>query len=161
MGNGLEVDLETTVADIMRTGAMAGGLLGGIGKMIGGLSRGIGGDGYGGMMLKSFGVSMDGSNAAKITRGTGIDLLTTNSGMDLSTAGFIGNEDGEAIKNKAITDAKDDANQQAIKALEETQEIGMSNIDEHIVQIYTLLDEVVSGSRVLHVATTNSGDNFP
>lgn len=161
MGNGTEIDLETTVADIMRTGAMAGGLLGGIGKMIGGLARGVGGDGYGGMLLKSFGVNMSGGEAAKLTRGSGSALLTTTSGMDVSMAGFIGNEDSEAIKNKAITDAKDEANQQAIEALEEVQEIGMSNIDEHIVQIYTLLDEVVSGSRVLHVVTTNSGDSSP
>jgi hypothetical protein len=71
--------------------------------------------------------------------------------MDTSFSGYVGNEDGDAVKDKMITDAKDDANQQAIEALEEAQEIGMSNIDEHIVQIYTLLSEFASGSRNLHV----------
>lgn len=160
-GNGMEIDLETTVADIMRTGAMAGGLLGGIGKMISGIAKGSGGGFSGSGMLKAFGINTNDNNTVKVTRGTGSSLLTTDSGMDVSLAGFMGNEDSEVIKNKAITDAKDDANKQAIEALEETQEIGMSNIDEHIVQIYTLLDEVVSGSRVLHVMTTNSGDNSP
>ena len=151
MGNGTEIDLETTVADIMRTGAMAGGLLGGIGKMIGGLTKGSGGGFSGSGMLKAFGISLDAGNTAQVQRGSGAGLLTTDSGMDVSLSGFIGNEDGDAVKNKMLTDAKDDANQQAIQALEEAQEIGLSNVDEHVVQIYRLLEEVVNGSRNLHV----------
>ena len=151
MGNGVEVDLETTVADLMRTGAMAGGLLGGIGKMIGGIAKGSGGGFSGSGMLKAFGVNLDSGSAEAVVRGSGTGLLTTESGMDTSYSGFIGNEDGDVIKNKAITDAKDEANQQAIQALEEAQEIGMANIDEHIVQIYTILNDFALGSRVLHV----------
>lgn len=151
MGNGVEIDLETTVADLMRTGAMAGGLLGGIGKMIGGLARGSGGGFSGSGMLKAFGVDLNSGSAEAVVRGSGTGLLTTESGMDTSYSGFIGNEDGEVIKNKAITDAKDEANQQAIQALEEAQEIGMANIDEHVVQIYTILNDFALGSRVLHV----------
>lgn len=151
MGNGVEIDLETTVADIMRTGAMAGGLLGGIGKMIGGIAKGSGGGFSGSGMLKAFGVSLDAANTAVVTRGSGDGLLTTSSGMDTSFSTYIGNEDGNAVKDKMLTDAKDDANQQAVQALEEAQEIGMSNIDEHIVQIFNLLNDVVLGSRNLHV----------
>jgi hypothetical protein len=151
MGNGVEIDLETTVADLMRTGAMAGGLLGGIGKMIGGLTRGSGGGFSGSGMLKAFGVDLNSGSAEAVVRGSGTGLLTTESGMDTSYSGFIGNEDGEVIKNKAITDAKDEANQQAIQALEEAQEIGMANIDEHVVQIYTILNDFALGSRVLHI----------
>lgn len=151
MGNGVEVDLEATVSDLMRTGAMAGGLLSGIGKMIGGIAKGSGGGFSGSGMLKAFGVSLDSGSAEAVTRGTGTGLLTTESGMDTSYSGFIGNEDGEVVKNKAITDAKDEANQQAIQALEEAQEIGMANIDEHVVQIYTILNDFALGSRVLHV----------
>ena len=44
----------------------------------------------------------------------------------------------------------------ALNALEEAQEIGMSNIDEHIVQIYNLLNDVVLGSRNLHVTFGNT-----
>lgn len=151
MGNGVEIDLETTVADLMRTGAMAGGLLGGIGKMIGGIAKGSGGGFSGSGMLKAFGVDLNSGSAEAVVRGSGTGLLTTESGMDTSYSGFIGNEDGEVIKNKAITDAKDEANQQAIQALEEAQEIGMANIDEHVVQIYTILNDFALGSRVLHV----------
>ena len=159
MGTGTEIDLETTVADIMRTGAMAGGLLGGIGKMIGGLTRGSGGGFSGSGMLKAFGVDLNSGAASAVTRGTGTGLITTNSGMDTSYSGFIGNEDGSAVKDKMITDAKDEANQQAIEALEEAQEIGLSNVDEHVVQIYTLLSEFASGSRNLHVTFSGSGSD--
>lgn len=157
MGNGVEIDLETTVADIMRTGAMAGGLLGGIGKMILGLGSGGGFSGSG--MLKAFGVDTSKSTASTLQRGDGAQLLTTNSGMDLSLSGFVGNEDGEAVKNKMLTDAKDDANQQAIQALEEAQEIGLSNVDEHVVQIYNLLHEFASGARNLHVTFSGAEGN--
>lgn len=159
MGNGVEIDLETTVADIMRTGAMAGGLLGGIGKMIGGLAKGAGGGFSGSGMLKAFGVNLDSSNATVVTRGSGDGLLTTASGMDTSLSTYIGNEDGNAVKDKMLTDEKDAANQQAIQALEEAQEIGMANIDEHVVQIYTLLNDVVLGSRSLHVTFGNTMGN--
>lgn len=159
MGNGTEIDLETTVADLMRTGAMAGGLLGGIGKMIGGISRGSGGGFSGSGMLKAFGINTDASSAEAVTRGTGDGLLTTDSGMDTSYSGFIGNEDSDVIQNKAITDAKDEANQQAIQALEEAQEIGLSNVDEHVVQIYTLLNEFATGSKNLHVIFGDAGGN--
>lgn len=151
MGNGVEIDLETTVADIMRTGAMAGGLLGGIGKMIGGIAKGSGGGFSGSGMLKAFGVNLDSSSASTLVRGDGTGLAITSSGMDTSYSGYIGNEDGNAVKDKMLTDAKDEANQQAIQALEEAQEIGLANVDEHVVQIYRILEDVITGSRNLHV----------
>lgn len=149
MGNGTEIDLETTVADIMRTGAMAGGLLGGIGKMILGLGSGGGVSGSG--MLKAFGVNLDSGTASTVVRGNGANLAVTSSGMDTSYSGYVGNEDGNAVKDKMLTDAKDEANQQAIQALEEAQEIGLANVDEHVVQIYRILEDLVNGSRNLHV----------
>jgi hypothetical protein len=151
MGNGVEIDLETTIADIMRTGAMAGGLLGGIGKMIGGIAKGSGGGFSGSGMLKAFGVNLDSSSAATLVRGDGAGLAVTSSGMDTSYSGYLGNEDGNAVKDKMLTDAKDEANQQAIQALEEAQEIGLANVDEHVVQIYRILEDVITGSRNLHV----------
>lgn len=156
-GTGTTVDLETTVADLMRTGAMAGGFLGGIGEMIGGLTRGAGGGFNGAGMLKAFGVNTD--STTQVQRGSGMNLLTTDSGIDRSFSGFIGNTDGSIVKDKMITDAKDDANQQAIEALEEAKEIGLSNVDEHVVQIYTLLQEVISGARNLHVVLSSGGDS--
>lgn len=154
MGTGTEIDLETTVADLMKVAAVSGGIFGGLGKMFG--SIGNWGSNGGTRLLESFGITGN-NNAIQVTRGTGAGLLTTDSGMDISTSGFIGNEDGAAIQDKVITDEKDKANQQAIKALEEASEIGLSNVDEHVVQIYTLLNEVVTGSRNLHVVLESTG----
>jgi hypothetical protein len=149
MGN--MIDLEATVSDLMRTGVMGASLLGGIGKMMGGLFRGSGGGFSGSGMLKAFGVDLESGTAEAVTRGSGTGLLVTESGMDTSYSGYIGNEDSDVIKDKAIADAKDDAKQQAVQALEEAQEIDISNVDEHVVQIYTLLNEFATGSRNLHV----------
>jgi hypothetical protein len=154
MGSGTEIDLETTVADIMRTGALAGGFFSGIGKMIGGLATGGGFSGKG--LLKAFGVDLGSSTAKAMTYGTGEGLLVTDSGMDTSYSGYLGNTDGEVIKQKALTDEKDAANQQAIQALEEAQEIGLINVDEHVQQIYTLLLDVSTGARKLHVILGSS-----
>jgi hypothetical protein len=130
---------------------MAGGLLGGIGKMMVGLAKGSGGGFSGPGMLKAFGINLDSDKATMVERGNGANLLVTASGMDTSYSGYVGNEDGNAVKDKMLTDAKDEANQQAIQALEEAQEISLSNVDEHVVQIYRLLEDLVSGSRNLHV----------
>jgi hypothetical protein len=107
-------------------------------------------------MLKAFGVNLSAGNTAVVQRGSGDGLVSTTGGTDTSLSSYVGNEDGNAVKDKMITDAKDEANQQAIQALEEAQEIGMSNIDEHIVQIYNLLNDVVLGSRNLHVTFGNT-----
>jgi hypothetical protein len=147
MGNGTEIDLETTVADIMRTGAMAGGLLGGIGKMISGLSNGGGFSGSG--MLEAFGVNT--KEITTINRGTGTGIGISSSGMNISASGFVGNENADDIINSTVAGEQDKAKQKAEALQEEQREIGLANVDEHVVQIHTLLQEVVSGTYRLHV----------
>ena len=147
MGSGF--DLETTVADLMQAGAMSGGILSGLGKIISGLGSGGGFSGSG--MLKAFGVNT--SATSTVVRGNGGDLNPiTSSGGDTSLSGFIGNEDGSAVYDKTLTDANDDGNKKLAQAIEESTETTMSTVDEHIVQIYTLLQDVVTGSSKLHVA---------
>ena len=147
MGNGTEIDLETTVADIMRTGAMAGGLLGGIGKMLVGLGNGGGFSGSG--MLEAFGVNT--KEITTITRGTGTGIGISSSGTSISTSGFAGNENADDIINSTVAGEQDKAKQKAEALQEEQREIGLANVDEHVVQIHTLLQEVVSGTYRLHV----------
>lgn len=156
MGNGTEVDLETTVADIMRTGAMAGGLLGGIGKMLWGLGTGGGFSGSG--MLKAFGVNTKGITT--LTRGDGNSSMITSSGATVSSSGYAGNENSEDMINSTIAGEQDKAKQQAIEAQEEQREVGLANVDEHVVQIHTLLQEVVNGTRKLHVIYEGGADSW-
>lgn len=147
MGSGF--DLETTVADLMQAGAMSGGILSGLGKIISGLGSGGGFSGSG--MLKAFGVNTTGTST--VVRGNGGDLTpVTSSGGDTSLSGFIGNEDGSAVYDKTLTDAQDDGNKKLAQAIEDSTETTMNTVDEHIVQIYTLLQDVVTGSSKFHIA---------
>jgi hypothetical protein len=128
-------------------------MLGGIGKMIAGLA---GGGGFTGKrMLESFGVNLSGGSADTLVRGNTAGLLVTESGMDTSLSGFVGNEDGEAVKNKVITDAQDDANKKAVEALEAAEELSQVEVDSAIMGIYELLDAVVLGSKKFHVILAN------
>ena len=149
MGN--MVDLETTVANLMRVGALAGGLLGGIGTMLGGLGTGGGFSGSG--MLRAFGVN-GGLNTT--SRGNAAGLLTTASGMTTSNSGYVGNSDSSDVQNKTMTDANDDADAQLEEKIEEDNETKLSTVDEHIVQIYGLLNDVINGWGSIRVKNINS-----
>jgi hypothetical protein len=152
MGSGF--DLNTSVAQLMQVGAMSGGILGGIGQLIAGLAKGSGGGFSGSGMLKAFGVNTSGTST--VVRGNGGDLTPiTSSGGDTSLSGFIGNEDGSAVYDKTLTDANDDGNKKLAQAIEETTETTMTTVDEHVVQIYTLLQDIVTGSSKFHVTLDN------
>lgn len=151
MGN--MVDLDTSVADLMRVGAVSAGLLSGVGKMIGGLARGSGGGFSGSGMLKAFGVS---SGISAVSRGNGEGLLTTAT-MDTSASGeYIGNEDSSDVQNKTMGDAQESGNKQLAEAQEETNETKLSTVDEHIMSIYNLLSDVVAGTSSLQVKIDGS-----
>jgi hypothetical protein len=156
MGN--MVDLDTSVADLMRVATVGSGLLGGIGKMIVGLTKGSGGGFSGSGMLKAFGV--DGS-LTSVSRGTGAGLLTTAT-MDTSSSGnLVGNEDSSDVKNKTIGDAQEDGDKQLAEAQDETEETKLSTVDEHIMSIYTLLENVVSGTSSLQVRLESPFSSLP
>ena len=139
-GTGTEVDLETTVADLIRVGSLGAGLLGGIGTMMTGLGS------YGGMLgsLAGFGISSL-LSPAKLNRGTGVNALSIFSGTSTSSSGFVGNSDSSDVQNKAIGDASESAEQTAEAKQDEQQDTKLSTVDEHVVQIYELLNSVING----------------
>ena len=137
MGN--MVDLDTSVADLMRVGVVGTGLLGSIGDIFAGLANVVGGS----AMLKNFGIK---NELTTITRGTGSTLASTMSGNTVSSSGFIGNADGSDVQNKTMGDAQEDGDKQLAEAVDETeQDTKLSVVDEHIVQIYDLLEKATSG----------------
>lgn len=150
MGSG--VNLQTTVADLMRVGALGGSMLSGIGAMIGGLAKG------GGNGLKTMGIDMSG-NGNWVTRGTGENLRTETSGFSTTESGsFAGNSDSGDIQASTLNGAKDDANSQYVEA-QESEDADVKNkvIDEHVVQIYQLLDSVINGTSYIKVGNVLSG----
>ena len=149
MGSG--VNLQTTVADLMRVGALGGSLISGGISMLSGLARG------GGNGLKAMGIDMTG-NGGWVSRGTGAGLRTETSGFSTTESGsYAGNSDSGDVQAATLNGAQDDANQQYVEA-QESEDADVKNrvIDEHVVQIYQLLDSVINGTRAIRTISALS-----
>lgn len=143
VGNGTEIDLETTVADIMRVGALSGSLLSGIGSIVSGLatnSVGLSG------VLTALGVR---SNASTISRGTGLNSLISPRSRSLS--GYQGNTSGSDIYDSSMAGAEDQKNELAVQAQEPEgeEDIKLADLNATVLQIYDLLQTVIIGGRVI------------
>lgn len=147
---GNSVDLETTVANLMRVGAMGLGLLGGIGTMLTGIGNNMTAAG----MLRGFGVT---NGLTTTSRGSGSGLLTTSYGTTVSESGYIGNAEGSDVQNKVISDAQEDGQKQLAEAMDESEETKLSTVDEHIVEIYQLLRNVTLGIDSFHISKSGDG----
>ena len=147
MGTG--VNLQTTIADLMRVGAMSGSILAGIGTMISsGGNGGITGSG----ILRAAGIS---GAANMVSRGNG-SALSTTSGASVSESGaLIGNSSGSDVKNATMTSATDSANAQLAEAVDSSEETKLSEVYAEIVEIYKLLQDVANGSYTIAVDVKN------
>lgn len=128
----------TTVANLMRAGALGGSILSGIAKLTSAISNGGNGGLTGAGLLNAFGIDTSGSS------------ITILSGANESAAGYIGNSNSEDIINKTTSDEMDKGSKE-ISAKQDDNETKLSTVDEHIIQIYRLLQDVITGSSALHV----------
>ena len=140
------VDLHTSVADIMRSSAMLGGIGTAVAKMIGaGSGGGVSGTG----ILDALGIKN--SQGSFVTRGTGAGLATAR-GLSTSASGTtVSNSSMDDIKGKSMTDASDSANNQLAEATNDQDEITMKDVNTNVLNIYELLERVVNGTESLHV----------
>ena len=142
------VDLETSVANLMMSGALAGSMMSGIGSMM----RAGGGGGFTGRGILDA-LKVRGDNT--VTRGTGVSLATT-AGLSYSESGaMIGNNAGSDIQNKTMTDANDSSQAQLAEAVETTNETKLSEVYTEVVNIYQLLQDIANGSYTLSVDVAN------
>lgn len=146
MGNGIATKFN--VADLMRTAALSGSIVSGIGSMLGGLENGSGGGFSGSGMLAAIG-AMGATNT--VQRGTGAS--TTSSGTGMSMSGYIANSESSDIIDKTMGDQNEANNAQTAAAVEESNATTLDTVNETIVSIYTLLNDVVSGAKSLSVST--------
>ena len=121
------VDLETTVSNLLRAGAIGGGILGGIGRVIGGLGNAFNGSN----MLKAFGID---NNITTLSRGTGTGIAAM-SGNTYSESGYYGNAEGGDVQQKAYTDAMDEGNSKLEVEKDKAEEVTLNTVDSHIVDI--------------------------
>jgi len=137
---GSGVNLQTSVADLMRVGALSGSILSGIGQMIvagggGGLS-GIG-------MLKAMGVNT-------VDRGGYIN----KKGGGVSESGIAGNTSSSDAYDQTMSSASDTQNETMANA-KDSGESDVENrvINDNIVNIYRLLQSLTDGTATLNVTT--------
>ena len=164
---GFGVDLETTVADLMRVASLSTGVLGSIGSMVTGLASSFSGQ----AMLNTMGIK-SGSGLQVLQRGGGVSAQEDSSSANrqkrlqsTSSSGYVGNASSSDIKSATLQEAEDTKKQLMIEAKEEAETTQIDFINTNVLKIYELLDEVTSGKRnfMVKVAgyglTKLSGDN--
>lgn len=149
---GFGVDLNTTVADLMRVASVSASVLGNLGPMISGLASSFSGQG----MLRKMGID-SGSNLSVVTRGNGTAGASIAAGGSTSESGYIGNSNGGDVKNATMQDAADSKKKEMIQAKEEAEENQVDVLNSYVLKIYTLLEEVVSGTSSIRVRTSGIG----
>lgn len=143
---GTEVNLQTSLADLMRAGALGGSMLSGVGRMLTGFGGGVSGLG----MLARMGV-MPGM-VTTVSRGSGSMGNLLSSGSTTSAVGMISNTSASDLQAKTVGDATDEGNRQLIEAQESAEEdTKRAVVDEHVMQIYNLLERITTGADTLHV----------
>jgi hypothetical protein len=144
---GFGFDLNASVADLMNVAALSGAVLGGVGKLVKGL-----GNLNTNNMLNTFGIEKGTLDAQ--SRGSGPSLATVSGGKSTSESGYVGNENGDDVKEKTVQDASAEPNKTVAEAKEEEEdkdEARAQALAGHIVDIYELLQDVVSGAKKFHV----------
>lgn len=136
LGSG--VNLQTTVADLMRVGALSGGILSSIGAMA---AAGSGGGFNAAKMFEALGLS--GSGISVVSRGAGLGGIT--GGQQVSQSALIaGNTSGEDVYGSTMAGAE---SEQSAKLAEAKKENPNAEFDERIGRnvesIYHLLASVI------------------
>lgn len=151
LGSG--VDLNTTVSDLMRVGAMSVGILGSIGPLISGLGSSFSGV----AMLNKLGISGE-SGLAITPRGTGSSLVGAGAaGISTSESGYVGNASGSDIKDSTMQEAADSKKQLMIEAKESEEANEITVLNTTVLKIYELLDDVANGDKSLRVRVDTYG----
>lgn len=149
MGTGIDIDLETTVADLMRVGAMSGGLFSGIGSIVSGLAtNALGLQG----VLAALGVR---NSPSAISRGSS---LTAGVGQTSSGVSYLGNSQGSDVLDSSTASADDQKNQLAVEAQQDQQQedIKLEDVNNTLIKIYDLMETVIVGGKV----AVRMGDDF-
>jgi hypothetical protein len=144
MGNGMPISFN--VADLMRTGALAGGVMSSLGAMFSG-----GGGITGTSILNGIGLSK-GSGASLVTRGDGAGLSTAGGATVSESGSMVGNASSDDITNKTMTDQTDSSKQETASAVDESDDTKLSDVDNHICTIIEILQNISDGNSILKVA---------
>lgn len=127
------------IAELMRAGAMSGGIMSSLGKILGG-GGGLSGSG----MLRSLGI---GSGISNVTRGNGGGAgYSSGSGVGVSESGYVGNSSSSDIQNKSMSDVADEQKAKTAEAKEEDDSVELKDVNKSILDIYDILNTVFNGN---------------
>lgn len=152
MGN--MVDLEATVADLLRAGALGGSIMAGIGPLFSGLGELFTGNGLIGAYNRF--ASTSASSVSIGGKGLGIGSQT----LDSSLTAYQGNSNSDDYMNAnqaMIEDTKKEASVSAEENYDHKTTDDMFNVTQEIL---SLLQDVTDAARSLNVKVTNFED-FP
>lgn len=147
MGSGTQIDLETTVENLIKLGIVGVSSLGMIGDLVSGLTSSA----LPASMLFKMGFSQSIGNLTSLG-GRGLNAAV--SGLSTSSTVFAGNAEGSDIYQAALGDEQGKAQQQAETQKPEVEDY-TEHIDEQVTYIYELLTELTNGSKQISVRADN------
>jgi hypothetical protein len=129
---GFGVNLETSVANLMKVGALAGGIMTSLPQMIAGVATAAGG---GAAMLAAAGI---GSQAKTINRGNGGGAAGAMalSGLSSSSSGLVGNGSSEDMTGATMASGQDDKDSQGQQGKEENEDATRDDIIEILKMLF-------------------------
>lgn len=146
------VDLEASVADLMRVASMSTGILGSIGAVVQGLTNSFNGQ----SMLTQLGIK-SGSGLAVTPRGSGVGASAGGGSSSTSSSGYVGNASGSDVKDATMQEANDTKKQLMVEAQEEAEANQIDSLNTTVLKIYELLDDVAHGNSYFRVKVEGYG----
>lgn len=137
------------VAELMRTAALSGGIISSIAQMA---MAGGGGGFTGSGILKALGVN---NGMSYVSRGTGQGLSTAGGATVSESGSMVGNSNSDDVTNKTMTDQTDSSKSETASAVDESDEVKLSTVDTHILDILDVLTTIRDGGAVLNVKVTD------
>lgn len=157
---GTGVDLNTTVADLMRVGVMGAGLLSSIGGIIEAASKGSSAGFSGSGMLKSLGI--DNSTITTISRGSGLDA-GLQGGITTSQTIYTGNSSDSDLYNSTLAGAesqKQSAMTEASGTEKSDMEKDIETIEDNIATMKNILYDIAIGRYTIKVDASLANSPF-
>lgn len=150
MGN--MVDLETTVADLLKVGALSGSMLSGIGALFSGISQ-----------IGNFGQVYDAfakESYSTVRLGGGLGIGSELNDMSQLSVNYKGNQSSDDYTNANDAMVSDQKNSVQAKYNEDEDEsekdIKLKDLDNTNTQILMLLTDLVNGSKTIYTKSTTS-----
>ena len=155
---GFGVDLNTSIAQLMQLGALAGGVMSSLPMMLGGLASAAGG---GAAMLAAAGIATQGQTISRGT-GSGAAGALALSGAGTSESGLIGNGSTSDMQGATMAGGQDSIDAQGTQGKEENEDATRDDIIEILKMLFGSLGDKIDENTEAVKGTGsvfNSNDN--